>query len=118
MRAFYFYLITQCFFSTGDSSLRLGWLECLEELENMHTYDWGGAMFEALIFALDQACRPKNNVGDGQCGGFTPLLQVSLNFLVFLIFNKCVYKFLVFTSLFSNCYSIGGMSTYLRWLPF
>jgi hypothetical protein len=82
VRAFYFYLITQCFFPTGDSSLRLGWVECLEDLDNIHTYDWGGSMFAALIFAMDQACRPRNNVAEGQCGGFTPLLQVSYKFLV------------------------------------
>ena len=100
VRSFYFYLITQCFFLTGDSSLRLGWVECLEELESIYTYDWGGAMFSALISAMDLASRPGSSVTEGQCGGFTPLLQVSFNFLVFLIFNTCVYKLLVLTSSF------------------
>jgi hypothetical protein len=90
VRSFYFYLITQCFFPTGDSSLRLGWVECLDDLQTIHEYDWGGAMFAALISALDLASRPSNTSSIGQCGGFTPLLQVSFNVLLFWVINMCL----------------------------
>jgi hypothetical protein len=65
------------------------------DLENIHTYDWGGAMFATLIYALDHACRPRNNVAVGQCGGFTPLLQVSLIF--FIIYDIYKFVYLIFS---------------------
>jgi hypothetical protein len=77
VRAFLFYYIGQCFFKTAGSHIRLGWLRCVLDLDQMHTYDWGGAILAHLYLGLDLAVRAVS--AHGSLSGFVVTLPVCIS---------------------------------------
>ena len=86
VRAFLFYYIGQCFFKTGTSHIRLGWLRCVLDIQLMHTFDWGGVILSHLYLGLDMAVRAGRRLGS--LSGFIVILPVCKLFSILIYLSR------------------------------
>lgn len=56
-RVFLFYTIGQIFFPNGNTTINLGWLDHLQDLDKMGDLDWGSAILARVFYALDECSR-------------------------------------------------------------
>ncbi|XP_026387471.1 protein MAIN-LIKE 1-like isoform X2 [Papaver somniferum] len=60
--SFFMYVLGQFFFSNAKNYIDAGWLAAFDDLDAVHTYDWGGAAFSRLYAALRIAGRKRKTL--------------------------------------------------------
>ena len=56
-RAFLLFVIGYVFFPNGNDRICIDWVEMLNDMNRISSYDWGSSILARIYMALDKNCR-------------------------------------------------------------
>ena len=93
----------------APSRCHLRYLAFLKQLDQVHTYDWGGLRYVSLLMAMRSCCRQESDTINPGFAGCWRILEVILALLSFLKSLIHVDLYLILFSFSNN----GCSSTFL-----